>query len=859
MSREDIYTALIEESNLSAHHMTELTEKRGFTPDTIAKNKFRSGNDQFIGIVEKLKEKFSERELLEAGVLIEARNSKPARVNPALLEDRIIIPYISDSGRVYHVRPHKKGLKDIGIEVYQSANLSDNPEEIILTEGELKAAAAVQLGISAIGIPGIGSFSKEHLPRLVKMLNEHKVKKVRIFFDNEVKDDPQYPERYKQNPMDRWDTPFYAAYMGYALQKEGFETTIGWLPDGWRERGKIDIDGALAQGRTKADFDILIQNSKTHKEFRNELPEEGRHVLKIKFARKFFNSHVSKEFNHYVATRKDKNGANHTEDISNFVIELVAKYRTSEGIIRDVRLINEFDQASATFSIKGEEMQDSTGFNTFCMNKGNFLWWGKKEDLTAIWREFFLRDDGLEIEEPEQIGWLEHQKIWLFGNVAIDQDGKEYRPDKNGIFWIDKKGIRPLPLVSKSGSNVSGGVPELYLEPFDTKEFIQKLSDTIGQYQAYVIMGWVVGVVCMEEIFVKHRSFPFLDVTGKRASGKTTIAELIIGLFGLEKGHMAADTTSVAVQRFLAYHSSMPFLLDEYRNEKKVRDKDGLLRNVYNRVSAGKGIKASFGIREGKIRGTLILSGEDIPMDNAIRTRCLEIYVSEKQRKKDVNHFNWFIANRGKISYFVYDLIKRKKSYVEQYMKVFDQDWLFLSKRPDLDPRVAVNYAIITAACSEVLGFKDKAFANWLISKAAAAKMENEKSHILSEFLDALVYLKNIGELTSSFYSYNHEEDVIYLWFEGAFNKFQMYYSKMNREMSFSRDAVQKYLKDEPYFRAAGVRVRMGNDRQQVRCMEFAYETASEPLRDLVENFVTPEPVSDTKNRKGVTGLSYEK
>lgn len=866
MSKEIIYTKLIELSTLTLEHYKELEEKRGFSTDTIKSCQFRSGNDQFISIIEKMRADFSDNELLEAAVLVPGRNAKPNRVNPALLDNRIIIPYINEKGQIYHIRPHKRGLRDITIEVYQSANLAGDPEEIILTEGELKATAAMQLGIPAIGIPGISSFSKDHFKRLVALLNEHKTKKIHIFFDNEVKDDPKFESRYKANPMDRWDTPFYASYMAYVLQKEGFLTLIGWLPDGWRVDGKIDIDGALAQSRTKQDFLVLMENSKTFKEFRKELPEEGQHVLKVKFARKFFTSHVSQEFNHYVATRKDKNGASHSEDISNFVLKLVAKYRTAEGMLRDVRLVNEFDQASPVFTIKGEEMQDSTGFNTFCMNRGNFLWWGKKEDLLAIWREFFLKDDGLEIEEPEQVGWIEHLKIWLFGNIAIDQDGKEYQPDANGIFWIKEKGIRPLPLVSKAGSNVSGGVPELYIKPFDIQEFIDKLSDTIGRNQAYTIMGWAVGVVCLEEIFAKYRSFPFIDVTGKRGSGKTTIAELIISLFGLEKGHMAADTTSVAVQRFLSYHSSMPFLLDEYRNEKKVRDKDGLLRNVYNRQSAGKGIKANFGIREGKIRGTLILSGEDIPMDNALRTRCLEIYVAEKQRKKDTNHFNWFVANRAKISYFVYDLIRRKRTFIDAYMKVLDIDWQFLSKRPDLDPRVAVNYAIVTAACSEVLGMKDKTFADWLIAKAGAAKAETERTHVLIDFLEALVYLKNIGDITDSFFDYEPVEDLIYLWFEGAFNKFQMYYSRMNKEQSFSREAVQKYLKDEPYFKAGSVRVRLGKERQQVRCMAFDYATAHDHLKDLVEQrkehqmSVTGGPVTwDTPGLSGVTGASNDK
>src|ERR1043165_1912409 len=101
MSREDIYTELIEASSITLEHYKDLKEKRGFTDETIKKNKFRSGNDQYISIVEKMKSSYSEKDLLEAGVLVPGRNSKPPRVTPALLEDRVIIPYLNESSRVY--------------------------------------------------------------------------------------------------------------------------------------------------------------------------------------------------------------------------------------------------------------------------------------------------------------------------------------------------------------------------------------------------------------------------------------------------------------------------------------------------------------------------------------------------------------------------------------------------------------------------------------------------------------------------------------------------------------------------------------------------------------------------------------
>ena len=62
----------------------------------------------------------------------------------------------------------------------------------------------------------------------------------------EIKDDPKLPN-YKPDVTDRYDTQYYAYLMAKMLNKSGFETIIGTLPDSWRVQGKIDIDGALAQ------------------------------------------------------------------------------------------------------------------------------------------------------------------------------------------------------------------------------------------------------------------------------------------------------------------------------------------------------------------------------------------------------------------------------------------------------------------------------------------------------------------------------------------------------------------------------------------------------------------------------------
>lgn len=828
MKKEEIYDFIIKASTLSEIHQQELINKRGFSQDTIKKNLFFSSGPVFLETEKHLSAAFREEDLVESGVFL--HDGRQARINPILLEDRIVIPYLRADGSCYLLRPHKLGLTGIPIEVYHEANLADKPSEIIITEGEFKAVAGMQFGIPTIAVPGISSFSEVHFPRLVKLLNDYGVRKVTIVFDNEVKDDPAFPSRYKENPADRYDTQFYAYYMASRLEREGKDARIGMLPDGWRVDGKIDLDGAAAQVRQAAEIKKIVFDAKTHKEFLKDLEREPQQIVLRKLKQKRFRSHIKKEFGHYVASRKTRNGE-YDEVISNFLVRIVATHQTPEGVVREVIFENEFGESSPMFSIFQDQMPSADGFASFCFGCGNFVWRGKKEDLLTIWEMEFLNNDGRYIVEPDHIGWIESEKIWLFGNVAIDREGHEMRPDKNHVFWMEKKGLKPIPLCVTTGKSASAeGVPYLNLSPVDMKEIINRLSDTIGRERALVCLGWISAIPFLEEIFDMYGFFPFLFVTGKRGSGKSTVAEWFMNFFGLENaGKSISETTQVGIHRFLSYYSCLPVYLDEYRNTKLITMKNGFLRNAYNRQSAGKGVKANFGLREAKTRGTLLLCGEDIPDDNALKERCIQIYVSSKARKE--NHMSWFMANRRKFSGHTLDLLKRKKTLVRPFLEKVVKDRAFLIEQCGND-RIAAHYAIIAAACDVILGERSVDLAKWFLSQAIEANQESESTHALSEFLEGLLYLKQTGKIDETYYGYDPGKREIFLWFKGAYNRIREEFNKIDREAAFSKEAIRKYLVEEESFMGDHQVHRLNGVSK--RCMVFGFDKAPETLRDLV-------------------------
>lgn len=819
-----IYEFITAHGRLSEEHKKQLQENRGFTEETISRNRFFSGGKYLIEAEEELVKRYKQEDLIESGVCI--HDGKTINISPMLLEDRVIIPYLNNEKKAYYIRPHKLGLKGVPIEIYQELNAFDRG--VILTEGEFKAAAAVQMGVSSIAVPGIGSFSDQHFSRLAKFLNEHKIREICIVFDNEVKDDPKFPDKYKDNPANRYDVQYYAYYMAYRLDKEGFDCRVGWLPDSWRIQGKADIDGALAQGRTKEDLARVVSGSKTYRVFLTDLSKEAQTVIQRKQARRYFKSHVRKEFGKYVASRK-RGKAEYDEIISNFTIRVMATHETPEGIVRELCFINEFGQSAPFFAISAEAMYGPDGFGTFCLSRGNYIWRGTKDDLNNIWEDEFLNDDGRHIIEPDHIGWIEEEESWLFGNVLITKEGKELRGDRNHVFWTEKRGIKPVALgISAGRSVISEGIPYLSLSNFDANEARNKLAKTIGDMETNLCLGWASAIVFLEEVFELYGCFPFLFITGRRGSGKSSIAEWLMNFFGLENaGKQCADTTAVAVQRYLAYYSSLPVFLDEYRNTKQVVAKNGFLRNAYNRQSAGKGVKSDFGIREGKIRGTLLLAGEETPEDNALLTRCIMVLIKEANRKE--NNFNWFMTNRTKFSNHILNLIRNKKELREKFISVLNEGKEYFVKQ-GADDRTAINYAVACAGYAVSFGDQDLDFARWVTKETIRVKNEYQEEQAVTLFLDDLMVLKTRGLINENYW--DHADGRIYLYFHGLYTIWSQEFRKTRGDNPFKSSAIRDYLKEESGFLETNKAWRISGEVK--KCVVFDENLAPDSVKSLV-------------------------
>ncbi len=522
-----------------------------------------------------------------------------------------------------------------------------------------------------------------------------------------------------------------------------------------------------------------------------------------------------------------------TKRISNFVMTLLHTYLTPDGAKREVVLKNELGQTSDPQTLEPGPMASHHKFREFAMRAGNFSFTGNINDLDEICRNLF-NDAKDFIYQPDHIGCIDHSKLWLFGNGAIFGDKAELIwPDDSGIIWAGGKGYRPLPLED------GDILPMLEVTTDDwTAEQLTELLETFriafGTYYAWLMLGWCISGFFSDEIFDKYKCYPLAFVAGKRRSGKSTFASMLLRVFGFEidpSGAKSFENSSVvAVARELAHRASVPVWFDEYRNTQKTANKDGLLRSVYNRSGIGKG-HLGFGVNTTKVRAITLLSGEHTPKDNAVLTRCVVTQLNETTR--DDNAFERLSKMMDRFPAVGRAVLEQKLSVgSEAVLQQIEEIKTGLMKA-GLDSRQAVNYGICAGGFTACFGqiLETGEFVKWLAAEAMRDKQEKDEEHPTHQFLEDVMFMLDSQELAAGT-DFVKTETKLFLSMARVYPMWERFCRSRGRAELVKKNDLLKDLRSEPFVEDELVPKRFpGFDNRPVKCLVVDLERAPEELR----------------------------
>lgn len=839
----DIYHELLQGLVLTDEHKKELMIKRGFSEKTIDELQFKSALPKNSDVINRLVQQRGLSNCLECSII--DKKYKPAYqfTNPEF----IIIPYLDHNNHCYFFKSHKFGSLTNSNPVPYSmkvANLQTDDSTIILCESEFKAAGMWQLGWKAVGLAGIATFSGKWLPDLIRFLE--KFRTFIILFDNAEQDDENSPA-YKPNFKTRYAHYVYSYVMADRIltKIQGSTVKIATLPKSWNVDGKSDIDSAIASGKTREDFKIVLNNALYPAQYRDtmEVPDKYIGWVNRKIEALCSDKMVIKDNNcYYVINHKNIGGESValSKEITNFVINPHGTYHHNGKIQRSVDLQSKYGDRSLRFFVSPNEMANASRFKELCLSRGDYLYKGNDKEFLMLIEQTFLDTDPSPIHFLDMIGRNEEFGLWIFDNVIIKDTGEEIEKE-DGEF-------RDFDIGWKTNNISNNPLPFLHKEKFCSNEEILNHFCEAWGFEGVVACLYIIATIFSNEVFAKYGMFPFALIYGEKDSGKSTLSDAMMFLCGFVATDTAmnmSDTTTVAVNRKLAFYHSLPCRFDEYRSgEKKIDDKSSILRSIYNRQKASKGLKDAFGVREVEPKAAFIMIGEQKPTDPALQSRFIPLYLKRSSRTEEsYAAVRWFYEHTNKISHLAYGIIKNYQEYKKTYMQnveIFRKTLQGLSKIQE--PRTQLHYALLMAALHAFDPQSIEKYKKALLEALTNNVQEIAKDSSLGTFWHTIQTMFTMGDEVHNFMAieYNENKHGV-IFFPGVYECFKRF-KQMRGGTSGLQDenTLKKYLISQPYTLSDRVRRKIGDiDKSKImNCVLIDVDSQYTPevLKDIFKS-----------------------
>ena len=319
--------------------------------------------------------------------------------------------------------------------------------------------------------------------------------------------------------------------MAWKLSKSKASTTIATLPDEWMEKGKIDCDGALAQGRTKKDFVKVLKSAITHQEYKKNFTGERKFVIDRKLRRKFFKSPIFDKINQYWAIEESESGKDKIYKLTNFKLEITKEINVLNApgeehvTIRKARFIDSHGEKSSEFTIDAKVMAKFADFCEFAFRKGQYVVYKKARSyLHLLWEMLLVETRSPLIHKYAGVGMIK-PGLWVMGDCLIF-NGAIIKINKEGLFQNGYQAIMPpdkqrcLPYLMNK-------------EEITPDEIINLFWKNLG-FNGVIVVAMVPAVLFSDIIFEHYHQFPLLGLFGKTGSGKTTVGKWLFSCFGIK-------------------------------------------------------------------------------------------------------------------------------------------------------------------------------------------------------------------------------------------------------------------------------------------------------------------------------------
>lgn len=450
-------------------------------------------------------------------------------------------------------------------------------------------------------------------------------------------------------------------------------------------------------------------------------------------------------------------------EISNCTVHVHRHVPTKEGAVALVTLRNQEEGDTITLDVPFDVFSTGLAFTKWLGNQGNFQWWGT--DLDFVGYKRMQMDRMKKCTLITELGTYEPAGFFVFNNACvneqvypIDGDGcfqyKErwyYVPSASDFYAKDQQAFTLQKMVRLSSQTV------------DFQAWNKQMVRVFGEH-AYMATAFTLATAFSDHIFKLIQGYPVMFYYGPGGSGKDQLIKACQGVYGEPQPEifLTGPNTDKGLIKMMAEFTNIILNLAEYRKGIK-KDMDELLKSLWGRI--GYRIAAMRGMRTEtiRIRSGAMISGNDLPTDNALMRRLLvDVMEKREHSDEDIQEFQrlqeWLRMGYSNIHPEFY---RHRATFVatwyEDYFKTSRPILLKAMGQTKVDSSMMVNMQVLLAT---VRFFQDKerlsfAFhADDLVSYMASAMarqlgMRDEGSEV-ANFWTCFVWAYRRGLLTEN-------------------------------------------------------------------------------------------------------------
>lgn len=292
-------------------------------------------------------------------------------------------------------------------------------------------------------------------------------------------------------------------------------------------------------------------------------------------------------------------------------------------------------------------------------------------------------DNEIQANIIETLGWNREHQIYAFANAVFTGKGKLVKVSDVGIIEDpdneSKKYYLPAcGMAHINNPDYEGERKFVYIEGTLNFEQWSKLYFETFETNGGIGILFLILSAFWDIVFEQVGFFPFLFLFGAYGTGKTTLVENLLRLFGKDYiGIPLNKSTGVGLSRTIASRNNSIFYLKEYTSETDEANQD-LLLTAYDGSGRATGVKSNDNkTKVAQVKSAIILDGNHLPTQKtAVLSRMVLLNFennkfSDKQRKAFTELEQLQDKGFGKV---LIEILKHREYFQKGFKKTFEEN-----------------------------------------------------------------------------------------------------------------------------------------------------------------------------------------